>query len=180
MTFSSSSQPGHWVVWFKWCSVLSFTIWKLILFFLMALHDGLPEVCSQLVSSVFKHSLSYMTQVLHASMQENSTPIKFPSSSKSVKGPERIINKQIILCLDMLQIQYTKYFTGIILLGSLSLKLKHCVKLPTLISTSFSVLSWNTEGIDILSDDSLYLTSFQSVAEIWFNFRIANLNWNDD
>lgn len=36
------------------------------------------------------------------------------------------------------------------------------------------------EDIGSISGNSLYLTAAQGAAEFCFNFRIANLNWNDN
>lgn len=134
MTLNSSSQPGHWLVSFKCCWVVSSTMWKLFSCFLLSLHKWLPEVCNQLDRFFFKYLLSYIHALLPNIFVTSSLDLppllQKPQTSKRSLGRDGA---------NLMFRAIAMYFTGTALLGSLLLKLKQCVKFCTSISTTFSV-----------------------------------------
>ena len=144
MTFISSSQPRHWLVSYKCWGVFSSRMRKLCLFFLLFLHNRLPEVCSQLVTFLFKELLRYIHLVRYALLPNifvTLSPDKSPSSPKQAKE-------------------------------WLLLKPKQCVKFPTSILNPFSVFTC-TWGYWQHFCQFFYLTAAHAAAEIWFNLRIT-------
>lgn len=136
--FSSSSQPRHWLLSFKCWWVVSSTMWKLFLLFLLSLHNWLPEVCNELVRFLFKHLLSYIPLVPYA-LLPNIFVTSSPEKSPWAPNKQKVSGEYDINWANLMFRAIAMYFTGTALFGLLLLKLKQCVKFPTSISTPFSV-----------------------------------------